>query len=95
MGHNSIWRTTDIDLAAISQLVDASQTRAIADAIQYAKTRYMDGKRPLSDILNLVMQDIEKEGLGVLNNRPGQDYAMFRKHELASAINRIRPLQIK
>ena len=86
---------TDIDLSAISQLVDASQTRAIADAIQYAKTRYMDGKRPLSDILNLVMQDIEKEGLGVLNNRPGQDYAMFRKHELASAINRIRPLQIQ
>ena len=87
--------TTDIDLAAISQLVDASQTRAIADAIQYAKTRYMDGKRPLSDILDLVMQDIEKEGLAVLNNRPGQDYALFRKHELASAINRIRPLQIR
>ncbi len=89
------WGTTEIDLAAIAQLVDPSQTRAIADAIQYAKTKYMDGKRPLSEIINLVMQDVERDGLAVLNGRPGQDYAAFRKHELAGAINRIRPLQIK
>lgn len=87
--------TTDIDLSAVSQLVDASQTRAIADALQYAKTRYVNGKRPLSEVLNLVMRDVEKEGLGVLNGRPGQDYALFRKHELAAAINRIRTFQVQ
>ncbi len=93
--HTIQFGTTDIDLAAISQLVDPSQTCAIADAIHYAKTRYIDGKRPLPEILNLVMQDVEREGLGVLNGRSGQDYAAFRKFELANAINRLRTIEVK
>ncbi|MEM7330447.1 MAG: ABC-ATPase domain-containing protein [Chloroflexota bacterium] len=87
--------TETIDLSAISQLVDSSQTRAIADAIWYARQTYMDGKRPLSEIIGLVMQDIEKKGLRVLNDRSNADYAEFRKFELAAAINRLRSLRVK
>ena len=50
---------------------------------------------PLPEILNLVMQDVEREGLGVLNGRSGQDYAAFRKFELAAAINRLRTIEFK
>ncbi len=84
-----------IDLSAVSQLVDSSQTRAIADAIWYAQQNYMDGKRPLSEIVELVMRDIENRGLRVINGRSHTDYAAFRKFELAAAINRLRTLEIK
>ncbi|RMG92647.1 MAG: ATPase [Chloroflexi bacterium] len=87
--------TETIDLSAVSQLVDVSQTRAIGDAIFYARERYMDGKRPLSQILDLVMRDIAKGGLDVLNGRPVSDYASFRKFELGAALNRLRSLRIK
>lgn len=86
--------TETIDLSALSQLVDNSQTRAIAAAIQYAKERYLDGQRPLAEVIELVMADIEQDGLRVLNGRSGQDYAQFRKFELGAAINRLRSLQV-
>jgi len=83
-----------IDLSALSQLMDDSQTRAIAEAIYYAQRQYMDGKRPLRDILDLVMADVDAQGLGVINGRSGNDYATFRKFELGAALNRLRSLKI-
>jgi predicted ABC-class ATPase len=86
---------TQIDLAAVSQLVDAGQTRAIADALAYAQERYMDGKRPITDIIQQVMTDIVQNGLSCLSRRPGLDYAQFRPHELGAALNRLRTLKVK
>jgi predicted ABC-class ATPase len=86
--------THQIDLGAVEQLVDASQTRAIGDAIYYA-TRYMDGRRRLSEVLGLVMRDIEREGLDILSRTPAGDYAAFRGIELAAAINRLRTLKVR
>lgn len=83
-----------IDLSAVAQLVDPSQTRAIAAAMQVAKEKYMDGKRPLAQILDLVMADVAREGLHVLADRPGVDFAAFRKFELGTAVNRLRTLKI-
>lgn len=83
-----------IDLSAVAQLVDPSQTRAIAAAMQTAKEKYMDGKRPLAQILDLVMADVAREGLHVLADRPGVDFAAFRKFELGTAVNRLRTLKI-
>lgn len=84
-----------IDLSAVSQLIDSSQTRAIGDALVYAKQRYMDGERPFSQIIDLVMADIGREGLRVVNGRSHADYATFRKFELAAALNRLRSLRVK
>ena len=84
-----------IDLSALSQLIDSSQTRAIADALNYARINYMDGKRPLYDILNRVMRDIDEKGLGAINGRYGNDYATFRKFELGAALNRLRSLKVQ
>jgi predicted ABC-class ATPase len=86
--------TNTIDLGAVEQLVDISQTRAIGDAIYYA-TRFMDGTRPLKQIIEAVIGAIEKEGLDVLNRRPVGDYAKFRGLELAAAINRLRTLSVQ
>ncbi len=86
--------THKIDLGALEQLVDISQTRAIGDAIYYAK-RYMDGKRTLREIVDSVLEDIDKKGLDVLNRNPVGDYAYFRRVELIFAINRLRTLSVK
>lgn len=84
-----------IDLSAVAQLVDASQTRAIAAALQYAKENYMDEKRPLATILSQIMIDLQKNGLASLSPRLGNDYASFRPHELAAALNRLRSLEMR
>ncbi|MCP5100815.1 MAG: ABC-ATPase domain-containing protein [Chloroflexi bacterium] len=84
-----------IELSAVSQLIDSSQTRAIADAIQYARDRYMDGKRPLREVLDLMMADVAARGLRVINGRSGNDYAAFRKYELGAALNRLRSLKVR
>ncbi len=87
--------TETIDLSALAQLVDDSQTRALAAALVYAWEKYMDGKRPLSTITQLVMQDIAQNGLDILTRHPAGDLAAFRSFEFAAALNRLRTLQIK
>ncbi|MYH62023.1 MAG: ABC-ATPase domain-containing protein [Caldilineaceae bacterium SB0675_bin_29] len=79
-----------LDLAAVEQIVHWGQTRAIGAALDYARGRYIDGRRSLSEILDLVMADIEAEGLDVLERRRTGEFAQFRRHELAAAFNRLR-----
>ena len=83
-----------IDLTSIEQLMDFSQTRALADALFYVREHYMDGKATMREVLDAAMADIRKKGLDVLNSRPVADYASFRKFELAAALNRIRSLEV-
>jgi predicted ABC-class ATPase len=84
----------DIDLGAVEQIVDSGQLRAIASAMVYAKGEYMDGKRTLSEIIDLVMADIDAQGMDILSFFPEGDFAMFRRFELAAAINRLRSLSV-
>lgn len=84
-----------IDLSAVEQLVDASQTRALSAALLYAREHYVDGKRSLREILDRVMEDIAEHGLDVLDRRQVGDHALFRPFELAAALNRLRSLQIE
>ncbi|MGM5485398.1 MAG: P-loop domain-containing protein, partial [Nanobdellota archaeon] len=82
-----------IELSSIEQLADESQTRGIAKAILYAK-RYMDKNSTLNEVLEKVLADIKNEGLDIIEKRSGS-LARFRKHELASAVNRLRTLKVK
>ncbi len=90
-----------IELRAIEQIAEAHQVRAIAQAIIYADCYYFDPKRPLSELLDLVMDDIERGGLDILcedgsssrYQRAG-NLASFRRFELVAAINRLRTVQI-
>ena len=83
-----------IDLGAVEQLVNISQTRAIGAAIYHA-TNYMDGKRTLKEIVDTVLKDSTEKGLDILDRRPVGDYARFRGLELAFAINRLRTLSVQ
>jgi predicted ABC-class ATPase len=86
--------THAIDLGAVEQLVDVSQTNAIGDAI-YHSTRYMDGKRTLVEVVDAVFAEMDKKGLDALSTHPIGDYAAFRRFELAAAINRLRTLKVR
>ena len=91
--HTIAFGTHTIDLGSVEQLVDASQTRAIGDALHYA-TVFMDGNRTVRDVVERIMEEIGKHGLDVLSPRPVGDYARFRPQELAAAMNRLRTLSV-
>jgi len=81
----------EIDLSALEQLVDASQTRAIGAAVLLAR-EFMDG-RPLAAVLDAVEDTLERRGWDALDRRKVGDHARFRRLELAAAINRLRSLR--
>lgn len=88
----------DINLQYVEQLVDASQTNAIADIIKYAAQKYVDGKKSLPEVVDVVLKDIRQGGLDVISPFRGQhpgDYALPRKYEIMAAVNRFRNLKIK
>ena len=85
---------TIIDLAGLEQLVDISQTRAIAEAL-YVARHYMNCSRPLSDIIESLFQQIRELGLDVLSPFPAGHFAMPRPLEVAAALNRLRTLRVR
>jgi len=83
----------EIDLSAVEQIVEKGQLRAIAAAMLYIQQHELDGKLSLPEILNHVMMDIESNGFDSLTFLPEGDLSMFRRFELAAAINRWRSLR--
>ncbi len=57
----------------------------VADALLYGR-KYMDGQTSLKAVLNRVADDIGREGLDVLSNKPLGSYAAFRPLELAGVV---------
>ncbi|MBW2540728.1 MAG: ABC-ATPase domain-containing protein [Deltaproteobacteria bacterium] len=90
----------EIDLRGVEQLVDRSQTRAIAAAIHFAAERLIDCDRTLRDVLDRLDTLFDERGLDELDPfyRVGQhpgNYPRPRRFELAAAINRLRSLQVR
>lgn len=92
--HCVLFGRETIDLNGVEQLVDGGQTRAIARALLYARTHYIDGRRSLADVLDAVERDLAERGLDALDDRCLGDLTHFRRQELAAAINRLRSLQV-
>jgi predicted ABC-class ATPase len=90
--HRLKFGKTIIDLTDVEQLVELSQTKAIGQALVYLK-KYIDGKTPLKEIIDLLMIDLEKEGLDIISDKISGHFAKFRGLELALAINRLRSLK--
>ncbi|SHF88427.1 Predicted ATPase of the ABC class [Caldanaerobius fijiensis DSM 17918] len=88
----------EIELDYVEQLVDKSQTSAIAEIIRYAAERYVDGKSSLKQIVDKVYQDINSKGLDVVSpfygKHPG-NLALPRPQEVSAALNRLRSLTVK
>jgi len=99
-----------LDLRYLAQLVDSSQTRAIARAIRLASQHLMGGRRQglrdaeptLAEVLDALESILDDEGLDALDrygrNQPSERHpgnlARPRRHEIAAAINRTRSLEV-
>jgi len=89
-----------IDLRGVEQLVDTSQTRAIASAIYFAAANLIDGERTLRAVLDELDELFDSRGLDELDpfysagHHPG-NYARPRRFEIAAAINRLRGLRMR
>lgn len=84
----------DIELASVEQIVDVGQLKAIALAIVYAKANYMNQSLTMAEIVDQVTQDISQSGLDIITNFPQGDLALFRRFELAAALNRLRSFEV-
>lgn len=95
-----LYGSETLDLRAVEQLVDWSQTRAIGHAIHLASERFMDGTRSLTEILDALDALLDAQGLDVLDpfhrpeHHPG-NYARPRRFEIAAALNRLRTLEMR
>ena len=63
-------------------------------ALLCAYTQHINGKRPLVDIVESIMEDIAQRGLDCLDERLVGNLVLFRRHELAAAMNRLRSLEM-
>ena len=84
----------EIDLGAVEQLVDDSQTRTIGEALYFARKRYMDGRRTVREVIELVIGDLDRVGFDTLSGAPVGHLARVRKFEIAAALNRLRTFRI-
>ncbi|GJD06093.1 Uncharacterized protein Gasu2_05280 [Galdieria sulphuraria] len=87
----------EIELDAVEQLVDPSQTRAVADTLDMLlDAGLIDGKRVIRELLDSIEVLIDQKGLDCI--APGRaifgNYARPRRLELAAALNRLRGLQV-
>jgi len=88
----------EINLAAVEQLVDASQTRTIAEWLRLLGSRLADGRTPLAALAEQLSRLICEEGLDAISPFAGQhpgDLALPRPFELAAAVNRLRGLKVR
>ncbi|MBD2844834.1 ABC-ATPase domain-containing protein [Paenibacillus sp. IB182496] len=88
----------EIDLSLVAQLVDPSQTRAIAEMMRYAAQRLADGRRTLAGLCELLEAQVAAHGLDAISPHYGKhpgDLARPRRYELAAAINRLRTLRVQ
>ena len=87
--------TGELDLSAVDQLVSWAQTRALSEGLVLARNRFMEDGTDLPGILNRVMEALGEEGLDILGWGNSGDLALFRRHELAAALNRLRGLEVE
>lgn len=84
-----------IDLTAVQQLVEHSQTRAIGEILLYSAQHMADGVT-VRELLRRIESDLDEKGLDVV--KPGYrlgNLARPRPLEIAAALNRFRGLRVR
>lgn len=88
---------TEITFEQTEQLVDQSQTRMIAEIIQFLDRTNGLGQKTLYELLDTIEGQMNKQGLASFtpfkNQHPG-DIARPRRYEVAAVLNRIRTAKV-
>ncbi|MFP5021820.1 ABC-ATPase domain-containing protein [Pseudonocardia phyllosphaerae] len=83
----------DIDLSAVSQLADPSQTNGVGLALAHLAPQ-LDG-RTVAEALDLLDEDLRADGPAAIAHGSLADFALPRRHEVAAALNRLRSLDVR
>lgn len=85
---------TEIDLRYMEQIVDESQTAALAYIMQYVLERLADGKKSAAVLADEVSRKLEKEGILSVTpkNYGAGPAAMVRRQEILACLCRYREL---
>jgi predicted ABC-class ATPase len=81
-----------VDLAALEQIVETAQTRAIAYALARARAHGL-GSLPLGAAVHAIVTELERDGVGIVHPHGVGELAGFRALELAAFLHRIRSLR--
>ena len=81
-----------VDLRYIEQLADSEQTAALAQLLKYAREYLIDNKKTVSQVIRLLEDKLEKEGLAGIcsSSYTPCGLAMPRRQEIFSCFNRYR-----
>ncbi len=81
-----------IDLRYIEQIIDYEQTAGLGELLRYAQEHLIDGKRTISEIVNLLQKDLENHGFKRIcsNSYISCGMAVPRIQEIFSCFNRYR-----
>ena len=91
-----VYGRNEIDLTSLEQLVHPGQTRAIAEALVELREAFAGGETSVAEALDRVEGWLAEDGPDALARRePRGDLAVFRRLELAAALNRLRTLRIR
>jgi predicted ABC-class ATPase len=82
----------EVELSAVEQIVEAAQSRAMAETLAWARGRWIDGTRDVNEALHGIMEVLARDGLDVVQPQPTGELAAFRFFELAAFLCRIRGL---
>ncbi|WP_173917107.1 ABC-ATPase domain-containing protein [Halobacillus sp. Marseille-Q1614] len=90
---------SEITLDGVEQLVDASQTRVIADLLMHLyKKGALKKQQSLSQLLDEIERQFDQDGLASIapfkDQHPGE-LARPRRFEIAAALNRIRTAKVE
>lgn len=89
--------STEVTFSQTEQLVDASQTRMIAEIILYLDKTNGLKSHTIDDLLEKINNQIDQKGLASFTAHPDQhpgDLARPRTFEIAAVINRMRTLKV-
>ncbi len=84
----------EIDISLLEQLVDASQTRYIADCLQHAYHQLADNRLTIHQLVERIDALVQTHGLEAVQPYVNGDRAWARPLEVAAALNRLRTLQV-
>ena len=79
------------DLRYVEQLEDGEQTASLGRLLEYALEYLTDGKRTIPQIVSLLEEKLEAEGLeSLFSGNAVCGFARPRKQEIAACFNRFR-----
>jgi predicted ABC-class ATPase len=96
--HSIAFGKTGVNLAFVEQLVDESQTRAIAEVFRLLGEEPPGESLPLAEVVDRMLSRIREKGLDCLSPFAGKhpgNLALPRKQEICAALNRWRRLQVR